>query len=321
MNKKEIEENRKLQERIVALKKQHNVVLFAHNYQRPEIQEIADVIGDSLDLALKVRTYPAGTKILYPAVSFVAETAKILNPNAQIYFPVPDAQCPMAAFCPPNLLIQYKKENPGIPIALYINSTTEAKQYADVIVTSSSALEICKKIQKEFNAPKLGFGPDKNLGRYIQEQTGIPLDIIPPQGHCYVHEKYTAADIHRFRERFPHGKVIVHPECQKDVISNADFTGSTTAMYKYIQEHQNEIIGIGTEQGLLDRAKHDFPNAQLYPLIDNGVCFTMKKFTLEVLEWTLQNLNDRTLLVEVPKEMAEKALKPINKMFELIGKK
>jgi quinolinate synthase len=245
----------------------------------------------------------------------------MLNPEAQIYFPIPQAQCPMAAFGSPELLIKYKKENPGIPIALYINSTTEAKQYADVIVTSSSALEICKKIQAEFHSPKIGFSPDKNLGRYIQKQTGIPMDIIPPNGHCYVHEQYTTADIKKFRKKFPTGKVIVHPECPKDVIDHADFTGSTTAMYKYIQDHPQEIIGIGTEQGLIDRAKHDFPTAQLYPLIDTGICKMMKMFTLEILERTLQNLNDRTLLIEVPKDIAEKALKPINKMFELIGKK
>lgn len=314
--------NQKLQEQILELKQRKKVVIFAHNYQRPEIQAMADVIGDSLFLAEKVQEYPEGTKILYAAVSFMAETAVLLNPNALIYFPVQDAKCPMAEFLGNGDIVKkYREEHPGIPVVLYINSTTEAKQYADCICTSSIATEICAKIANEFHTNYIGFGPDKNLGAFVAKQTGLQLDIIPPKGHCIVHETFTTHDVENFRKKYPQSKIIVHPECPPAVVQAADFIGSTAALYKYVVDHRSETIGVGTERGLVDRLRQEYHLKTVFPLKSSAVCYTMKKFTLEVIVDTLQNIEDTQLHVQIPKELRLNAMKSVQKMFQLIQKK
>lgn len=312
--------NMKLQKSIQKLKKENNAILFAHNYQRPEIQEICDWIGDSLYLAKKIKEIPAGTKIIYAAVKFMAETAAILNPKVSIYFPVPDALCPMAAFCTPEILKNYRKNNPGVPIVLYINSTSEAKSYCDVVCTSSNAVEISDKIRREFNSAKIGFGPDKNLGNYVQKKLGIQVDILPEKGHCYVHNRFTLKDIVNFNLEFPDAEIIVHPECTPDVVSAANFVGSTAAMYNYVIENPNKEFGIGTEIGLIDRLKREYPKIKVHPLSEKAVCYTMKKYSLEAIEYCLKNLDNKEYIITIPDELRKKTLKPVEKMFELMEK-
>jgi quinolinate synthase len=313
----DLELNRQLQAKIRELKKKNEVNILAHFYQRPEVQEIADFIGDSLELAKKIKTFPPNTKILYAAVSFMAESGKVLNPEGQIYFPIQDAECPMAIFGKPEIYKQYKEKYPEIPIVLYINSLTEAKAYADVIVTSSSALQICKRIREQTNAKKLAFGPDKNLADWVSKKTGIPMDILPPEGHCYVHNQFTIDQVKNFRQKNPNAKLIVHPECPPDVVDAADFVGSTKAMYAYIQDHSSHTIGIGTELGFIHYARARQPSTNLIPLSTQATCFTMKKFTLETIEYTLEHLEDVSLQVHIDEQLRRKVLKPLDKMIEL----
>jgi quinolinate synthase len=313
--------NQILIEKALKLKKEKKVVIFAHNYQRPEIQEIADVIGDSLYLADVVRNYPPGTKIIYATVKFMAETAAILNPSADIYFPVADALCPMAKFGSPDIYIDYKKQNPNIPIVLYINSTTEAKRYVDVICTSSNAMEITKKIMKEFKSEKIGFGPDKNLGKYIAEQLNIPIDLLPENGHCYVHNQFKQEDIHDFRKKFPTAKILVHPECIPEVTHLADFVGSTSAMFKEVVANPSEIYGIGTEIGLIDRLKRENPGIEVHSINSENICYSMKKFTIEAIIYCMENLDIPELKLQLDESIREEALIPIEKMFTLMKSK
>src|SRR6056297_604614 len=157
----------KLQKKIIQLKHDKDVLIFAHNYQIPEIQELADYVGDSLFLAKKIKNIPKGKRIIYASVKFMAETAVLLNHGVEVYFPISKALCPMAKFCSPKILQEYKENNPDIPIILYINTTTESKQYADVICTSSNAVKVAQKIIEQTSCPKIAFGPDKNLGKFI----------------------------------------------------------------------------------------------------------------------------------------------------------
>ena len=320
MNDSLLSENAILQKSIQKLKKENNAILFAHNYQRPEIQDIADRIGDSLYLAKKIKEIPAGTKIIYAAVKFMAETAAILNPKVSIYFPVPDALCPMASFCTPAILKEYRNDNPGVPIVLYINSTSAAKQFCDVICTSSNAVEISDKIRKEFNSAKIGFGPDKNLGNYVQKKLGIPVDILPENGHCYVHDGFSLKDIVNFNMDHPDAEIIVHPECKPDIVSAANFVGSTAAMYNYVIENPDKEFGIGTEIGLIDRIKREYPDIKVHPLSEKAVCYTMKKYTLEAIEDCLKNMDNTGYIITITDELREKTLKPVEKMFELMEK-
>ncbi len=311
--------NKKLQEKIIKLKQEKNVIIYAHNYQRKEVQEIADVIGDSLYLAQQIKNNPPKSKIIYCSVKFMAETASILNPSAKIYLPVSESLCPMAAFGKVQLLRRYKQRNPNVPIVLYINSTAEAKKYADVICTSSNALEICQKIQKEFKSKKIGFSPDKNLGSYVQSQMKIPFDFIPKDGHCFVHNDFKVQDIQEFKKEHPNAKILVHPECTKNVVNEADFVGSTAAMYNYMVSDPDKEYGIGTEKGLVDRINLDYPDIKAYPLRDNAVCYSMKKFTLESILDCLDDLEKPEFSIEIDEVTRKEALKPIQKMFDLMG--
>lgn len=310
-------EDVKLQDQIRQLKAKLGLQILAHFYQRPEIQAVADMIGDSLELAKQIQGFPPHSKIIYAAVDFMAECGAVLNPESAIYFPVSDANCPMAKFGTVELIKKYREEHPKIPIVLYINSQTEAKQYADVICTSSSALQICKRIQQEFNSPKIAFGPDKNLAHWVSKQTGIQMDLLPENGHCFVHDQFTPDHVSKFRATHPDAKVVVHPECPPAVVDLADFVGSTKAMYNYILEHPKYLYGIGTEVGLIDYIKSKQPGLQILPLKDNAVCFSMKKFTLEAILYTLQHLDEPGQRIQISPQLRQLVLKPLQKMFEL----
>ncbi len=307
-----------IQQKIVKLKNMNNAIIFAHNYQRPEIQDVADAIGDSLFLAKKIQKVDPNKNIIYATVKFMAETGVLLNPRAKIYFPVPNALCPMALFCTPRLLKKYKKNNPDIPIVMYINSSTEAKQYADVVCTSSNAVEIFRKILEETGARKLAFAPDRNLGTYVQKQLGIHVDILPEKGHCRVHEDFSQQDMVKFRDKHPNAKIIVHPECINTVVEAADYVGSTSGLSNYVYEHSNEEIGIGTEIGLSDRLKRENSRFKIHPLKEGAICYAMKQFTLESILFALNNLDGEVKPITLNKELAQKAKRPVEKMFSLM---
>jgi quinolinate synthase len=308
-----------LQEEILRLKSQTGAYLFAHFYQSPEIQAIADVIGDSLELAKTIRKMPEESKIIYATVDFMAECAKVLNPSSHIFLPNRDAQCPMAKFCPPETIKSYRESNPNIPFILYINSITAAKMYADVICTSSSAVQICRSIQKQTGAKKMAMGPDRNLAAWVAAQTGIEIEAVPMDGCCIVHERYESHHIEDFKKQYPEAKIIVHPECPFEVVERADFVGSTNALLNYVQSQKSGIIGIGTEESFIAYAQKHNPSVTCLPIKSNSICRNMKKITLHNIRETLLTLDHAKNEIEIDSDVRTKVLKPLELMFQLMG--
>jgi len=306
-----------LQEEILQLKKDTDVTILGHYYQPLEIQQVSDYLGDSLRLSQIANEKVDTEYIIFAGVKFMAETASILNQNKHVLIPNPESCCPMAAFLTPNEVFEFKKKFPGLPIVLYVNSTAAVKAEADICCTSSNAVKIVEKIRDEFNTEAVLFGPDANLADHVEQISGIKTIKMPQNGHCYVHSQITAEDIKTIRKKYPKAKLLVHPECIREVRDLADFVGSTTGMYNYAKEfslkHKQFIIG--TEIGLLERLTQDFPKNLFYPAKDKLICYNMKKHNLELIKHILRNLDDKTHEVKVPPEIAKKAIKPIEKML------
>jgi len=309
---------KQLQEEILNLKKKNDVTILAHYYQPIEIQEIADYLGDSLGLSRIAKEKVNTEYIIFAGVDFMADTASILNQDKRVLIPNPESCCPMAAFLTREKVIQYKKENPGLPMVTYINSTAAVKAESDICCTSSNAVKITQKIAREFNNNSVLFGPDANLADYVEQKSGITTIKAPVKGHCYVHSQLTVDDIKDSTQNYPEGLILVHPECKREVRDMADFVGSTAHMYKRVKEsapYEKNFI-IGTEKGLMDRMAKDFPEKKFNLASDKMICYNMKKNTIELMKYVLENLDDKMFLVKVPSEIAKKALKPIEKMLE-----
>ncbi|WP_297479889.1 quinolinate synthase NadA, partial [Thermococcus sp.] len=210
-------EKEKLTEEIERLKEERNAIIMAHNYQLPEVQDIADFLGDSLELARKAVNVDADV-IVFAGVDFMAETAKILNPEKTVLLPTRRATCAMANMLRPEHIIEAKKKYPDAPVVLYVNSSAETKALADVTVTSANAVKIVEKLDSDV----VIFGPDKNLAYYVAKQTGKRVIPVPEYGHCYVHKKFTVEDVERARKLYPNAKLMVHPECEPEVQEKAD---------------------------------------------------------------------------------------------------
>ncbi|MBD3211750.1 MAG: quinolinate synthase NadA [Candidatus Lokiarchaeota archaeon] len=307
-----------LQKDIVELKNQKDVTILAHYYQELGIQEIADHLGDSLGLS-RIAKEKAKTKyIIFAGVLFMAETASILNQDKKILIPSLEACCPLANFLNRDIVNQYRKEYPELPVITYVNSTAEVKAESDICCTSSNSVNIVKKISKEFGVDQVLFGPDKNLAEYVEERTEINVIKIPGKGHCYVHSHLSIDDIQGVKEDHPSAQVLVHPECEKNVRDFADYIGSTAGIYSFVEEHhidQKEFI-IGTEKGLLERLTVDFPRNNFYLASDGLICEDMKKNKLETMRMLLKDLDNNRYEVKVPEDIAEKAYIPIEKMLK-----
>ncbi|MHA1932059.1 MAG: quinolinate synthase NadA [Promethearchaeota archaeon] len=309
---------KQLQEEILNLKKQNDVTILAHYYQRIEIQEIADYVGDSLGLSRTAKEEANTEYIIFAGVDFMAETASILNQDKRVLIPNPESCCPMAAFLTREKVVQYKKENPGLPMVTYVNSTAAVKAESDICCTSSNAVKITQKIAKEFNTSAVLFGPDANLADYVEQKSGITTIKAPEKGHCITHIQLTVDDIKGSRHDFPEGLILVHPECTRKVRDMADFVGSTAQMYRRVKEsapNENTFI-IGTEKGLMERMAKDFPEKKFNLASDKMICYNMKKNTIELMKYVLENLDDKMFEIKVPSEIAKKALNPIEKMLE-----
>jgi len=309
---------KQLQEEIIKLKNQKDVIILAHYYQPIEIQEIADYLGDSLGLSRTAKEKVNTEYILFAGVDFMAETASILNQDKRVLIPNPESCCPMAAFLTREKVIQYKKENPGLPMVTYINSTAAVKAESDICCTSSNAVRITQKIAKEFNTDSVLFGPDANLADYVEQKSGITTIKAPVNGHCIVHIQLTVDDIKGYRHDYPEGIILVHPECKREVRALADFVGSTAQMYNRVKEsapNEDNFI-IGTEKGLMDRMAQDFPEKKFNLASDKMICYNMKKNTIELMKYVLENLDDKMFEIKVPSEIAKKALYPIEKMLD-----
>jgi quinolinate synthase len=309
---------KQLQKEILNLKRKENVTILAHYYQPIEIQEIADHLGDSLGLSRKAKEETNSDYIIFAGVDFMAETASILNQEKHVLLPHPESCCPMAAFLTPEKVTTYRNDYPDLPVVVYVNSTAAVKAKSDICCTSSNAVKIVKKISREFNVDKVLFGPDTHLADYAEQISNIKTIKMPSEGHCYVHSKITPEHIKNVRNCYPEAILIVHPECVRAVRDSSDFVGSTAQMYKRVKNssaNEKEFI-IGTEMGLLERLSQDFPNKKFYLAKEEIVCHNMKKHNLDLIKYLLKNLDDKTHEVKVSKEIAKRALKPIEKMLE-----
>ncbi len=309
---------KQLQKEILDLKKQNDVTILAHYYQPIEIQEIADFLGDSLGLSRIAKEKTTTKYIIFAGVDFMAETASILNQDKHVLIPNYESCCPMAVYLTPEIVKAFKEKNPGLPVVVYVNSTAAVKAESDICCTSSNAVKITEKISSEFNSQAVLFGPDANLADYVEQISKIKTIKMPENGHCYVHSQINLEDIKSIRKLHPEAKVLVHPECKREVREEADFVGSTAHMYNYAKQGSPGIKNfiIGTEVGLLERMAQDFPEKNFYLAKEKLICYNMKKHNLELIKYLLENLEDKTFEVKVPLEIAKKALIPINRMLE-----
>ena len=292
---------------IERLKEERNAIIMAHNYQLPEVQDVADFLGDSLELARKAVKTDADV-IVFAGVDFMAETAKILNPEKTVLLPERGATCAMANMLKVEHILEAKRQYPNAPVVLYVNTTAEAKAYADVTVTSANAVKIVEKL----NSDVVIFGPDKNLASYVARMTGKNVVPVPPDGHCYVHRKFTVEDVERARRIYPNAKLMVHPECEPEVQERADIIVSTGGMIRRAKEWSEWVVF--TEREMVYRLRKLYPDIKFYPARDDAVCVGMKAITLRSI---YESLRDMKYRVEVPAEIAEKAKKAIEKMLEM----
>jgi quinolinate synthase len=299
--------------KIARLKKERNAVILAHYYQDPDIQDIADFIGDSLQLSQQAAKTKADV-ILFAGVHFMAETAKILNPGRTVVLPDLEAGCSLADSCPAPAFREFKKKNPGHVVVSYINCSAAVKAESDYICTSSNAVKIVNSIPKD---QKIIFAPDKNLGRYVMKETG--RDMLLWQGACIVHETFSEKKLIQLQTVYPSAKVIAHPECEEPVLKRADFIGSTTALLDYAVKSASREFIVVTESGILHQMQKAAPNKTFIPSPPNANCACnecpyMKRNTLEKVAAALETLSPA---IDVPADLRERALRPIQRMLDL----
>ncbi|AEH50569.1 quinolinate synthase NadA [Pseudothermotoga thermarum] len=295
-------------EDIKKLAKEKGYVVLAHNYQLYDLQQIADFVGDSLQLAQMARKIEMD-KILFLGVDFMAEMVKALNIDKKVIVPVRTATCPMANSLEPEMILEAKKKY-GAPFVIYVNSTLEAKQYADYLCTSANAVEVVSKIDSDV----ILFGPDKNLANYVAEKTGKKVIPVPGEtGYCYVHNYVTLQQVLRLKNLYPKAKVVVHPEVPKDVRTIADYVGSTSQMEKFVALDESKEFIIVTEKGMVDRLKALYPNKKFYG-VNSMLCYNMKKNNLKNVYKALQN---DQFEINVEKTQAEKLSYLVQKMLEM----
>jgi len=298
---------------ILDLKKQRRATLLAHHYQQPEIQELADVIGDSLELARKARDFE-GEAIAFCGVWFMAETAKVLNPNRIVVVPDREASCSLVDACPVEPVREFRRQNPEYTIVSYINTSIEVKAESDILCTSRNAVKVVNSIPKE--KPIL-FLPDRNLGSYVQRQTGRENMRIW-QGACIVHATFPARRVAEARLEHPDAEVVAHPECPEAVLAMADFVGSTSALIEYCAQSPADEFIVLTESGIHYSLHKQLPRKRFYYVANENCncseCPFMKLNTLEKLRDCLLHLEPR---VELPAETMERALVPLERMLAL----
>jgi len=295
-----------MKKRISELKKKRNAVILAHVYQRKEVQEIADYIGDSLDLSRKAMETDADI-IVFCGVKFMAETAAILNPEKTVLLPDNKAGCELADMAAVEKLREAKLRFPNIPVVSYVNSTATIKAESDICCTSANAVDVVNSME----ADRVIFLPDKNLGSWTAEQT--EKQIIIWKGYCYVHEmNITAAKIEGLKKNHPSAKCIVHPECHESVRKIADFIGGTGDLRRYAQlENTTEFI-VGTEDGIIHALEKENPKKTFYPA--NTICDGMKKIDLEKVIFSLEKIQQR---VSVPEDIGDKARTALMNMLQV----
>ncbi|MCM8821569.1 MAG: quinolinate synthase NadA [Candidatus Omnitrophica bacterium] len=285
------------------IKEKKNAVILAHNYQLPEIQDVADFVGDSLELARKATEITDSGLIIFCGVRFMAETAKILNPGKKVFLPAFDAGCPLADMARVEDVMKLKEKNPDVPVVSYVNTSADVKAISDVCCTSSNAATVVKNIPSD----TVIFLPDRNLGYFVQKQ--VPeKKLILWDGYCFVHRQFTIQDLKLARKKYTDAEIMVHPECNPEVQEAADFVLSTSGMLKRAKISDSKIFIIGTEEGLIHRLKKENPYKEFFSLGSARVCFNMKKTTLEKLKDCLENETDEIVLSENVIKKARSAL-------------
>ena len=303
-----------LRREIERLKREKNAVIMAHYYQRDEIQEIADVIGDSLALAQDAAKIDADI-IVMCGVHFMGETAKILCPNKKVIVPDPEAGCSLANSCDPEEFRRFIEANPGYTVVSYVNTSAAVKAYTDIVVTSGNAKKIIDSLPKD---EKIIFGPDKNLGGYINAVTG--RNMLLWDGACHVHDRFDLEGIVELKKQNPNAKILVHPECRKPLQLIADKVGSTAVLLKFAQEDDAQEFIVVTESGILFEMQRKCPGKRFIPApakdteCQCNVCEYMRMNTLEKVYLALR---DEKPEIIVDEEIAQKAVRSINRMLEL----
>ena len=300
----------KLIEKIDKLRKEKNAIILAHNYQRPEIQDIADYIGDSIELSRKAMEEKEAEIIVFAAVDFMAESAAILNPKKKVLLPSLGARCPMAQMITTTEIKRYKKKYPNAPVVLYVNTLASSKAECDICCTSANAVDVVNS----FKSNTILFGPDRNLADYVSEITGKKLITIPEWGFCPTHVLFQPEDALILKMKYPKAEIIVHPECSSKMRKVADFIGSTSKMCKYVKQTKAKTIIVGTEKGLLHRLKKENPKKEFIMIYDDAVCPNMKLLTLEKIYYSLK---EEKHVVNIHKSIVKKARKPLERMFNL----
>ncbi len=294
--------------KILELKKKKNAVILAHNYQLPEIQNVADFVGDSLGLAVKAAQINAPL-IVMCGVYFMAETVKILNPDKKVLIPDRNASCPLACFADEKMVDEWRKLYPDAAFVAYVNSTAEVKARVDICCTSSNALKIVNSLKEK----QVVFLPDKNLGRFVKER--VDKEVILWPGYCVVHENVILSDVLEVKEKHPSALVMVHPECPKEVVDIADGVCSTGQMFDFVRNNEKakEFIVV-TEWGINHALKKTFPEKVFIEPKRRMECVNMKKITLEKL---YNSIEKETEEIKIDKNISEKAKISIEKMLEL----
>jgi quinolinate synthase len=300
-----------LQEQIMALKKEKNAVILAHNYQVAEIQEVADYVGDSLGLSYQAQASKADI-ILFCGVHFMAETAKIVNPGKKVLLPDLNAGCSLAESCDATELAAYKARHPGIYVVAYINCTAEVKAQSDVICTSGNAERMVRHVPED---REILFVPDQNLGEWVMEKTGRKMRLW--QGNCYIHIEFTHESISRIRREHPGAPLVAHPECTRAVRLLADEVCSTEKMIAYCRDHPARAFIIATESGMLNRLRHDLPDKFFIPApTDRCACADCRYMKMNTLEKVYEALRDETPELVMAPDLREKALVPLQRMLD-----
>jgi quinolinate synthase len=299
---------------IARLRRELDAIILAHYYQDPDIQDLADFVGDSLQLSQQAAKTKAKV-IVFCGVHFMAETAKILNPDKQVLLPDLDAGCSLADRCPPAQFGKWLEQYPDHKVISYINCSAGVKALSDIIVTSSNAVGVVNSFPKD---QPLVFAPDRHLGRWVEKQTGRKMVLWP--GFCIVHEQFTERQLQKLKVRHPQAKIIAHPECDESVLDLADFIGSTRALLDYVTTNKNQKdFIVATEVGILHLMEKARPDAQLIPVPPSSgcncaICPYMRLNSIEKLYLCMR---DRAPEIVVPEEVRVRALKPVERMLEL----
>jgi quinolinate synthase len=299
-----------LSEKILKLKKEKKAVILAHNYQRSEIQDIADYVGDSIELSRKAAQEKDAEIIVFSAVDFMAESAAILNPDKKVLLPCLGARCPMAQMLTVDEIKLAKSNYPKAPVVLYVNTLALCKAHCDVCCTSANAVEVINSL----DADTILFGPDKNLAEYVSEQTGKTLIPIPENGFCPTHLLFQPEDVKVMKMQHPDATVMVHPECSTEMRKASDYIGSTSRMCRFAKESSVKDFIVGTEEGILHRLRKENPEKNFYLAYEGAICPNMKLTTLDRL---YASLKEEKNVVKVPETVAKKARASLERMFEV----